>query len=96
MGSLTWWDLEIISQTYDFRELEISVAPNPAGAYATVEMEDLRTVLIYDLNGRLVALHNDLSGDSHQLDLAGLAANTYVLVAVNGERQATSHTLVKR
>ena len=96
VGDLTWWNLSIISSTYDIKPLEVTMSPNPTNGRLNVSLENLRSVFVYDMNGRLLKLFNNLNTDMLPLDLADVKPGAYVIVAVNGDRQGVSRRIIKQ
>lgn len=96
VGDLTWWGLNIITRIYDIKPLDVGISPNPTAGRLNISLENLQSVLVYDMNGRLVKLYNDLRTDTFQADVADMAPGTYIVVAINDDRQGVSRKIIKQ
>ena len=59
---------------------EISVYPNPATDYVTIEAEDLQQVVLMDMTGKTLS-SMAAKGNSVHLDVSGLKAGAYIISA---------------
>ncbi len=96
VGALNWWGLEIISKVYDIKPLEVMMSPNPTVGLLNVSLENLRSVVVYDINGRLVKLYNNLNTDIFPIQMDELTNGVYIVVAINADRQGVSRKVVKQ
>ena len=97
VGDLTWWGLDIINATYQFQNLAVNIFPNPTTDRIRVELENLQSVLVYDLAGKLVRITNDLRGpDTAVVNVADLSAGTYFVVALTTDRRGVTRKIVKQ
>ena len=72
----------------------ISVFPNPATDFVTIEAEDLQQVTLFDMAGRMLK-RISAQGDRQQLDLRELSAGTYFIM-VTTENGMKKHTIIRR
>ena len=76
-----------------------SVFPNPAASFATVRWsEGLRPaeVQLFDLTGRQISSTRTTSGDTAELNLAGLAAGVYLVRVITHDGRAGARRLIRR
>ena len=71
---------ENVDQTEENTTPEISVYPNPAVDYVTVEAEDLLEVVLYDIKGRTLG-STAAKGSKTYLDLSNLKSGVYFISA---------------
>ena len=57
---------------------DISIFPNPASDFVTIEAEGLQTVLLTDMNGKALSSHA-AKGNSIRIDVSGLKAGVYLI-----------------
>jgi hypothetical protein len=81
---------------YDIQPLDVSISPNPATDRVNVRLDNLSSVLLYDVNGRLLRMQNNIGTNQHAIDVSNLRSGVYILVAINEDRQGTSQKIVKR
>jgi len=60
-------------------EIEVNMYPNPTSDYVTIQSPAPVKVLIYDISGRLVAVH-DLFNEINQIQVGDFSRGTYNLV----------------
>jgi polyhydroxybutyrate depolymerase len=61
---------------------EIRMYPNPADGYLTIEGENISSVIIMDLNGRMIS-HTG----KKQIDVSGLSKGVYSVIIISGENR---------
>ena len=96
VGDLTWWGLDIISKVYEIKPLEVAMSPNPTYGRLNISLENLRSVFVYDVNGRLLKLFNNLNTDVFSLEMNDIKPGAYIVVAVNADRQGVSRKIMKQ
>jgi hypothetical protein len=57
---------------------DISIFPNPASDFVTIEAEGLQSVLLTDMNGKALSSHA-AKGNSIRIDVSGLKAGVYLI-----------------
>ena len=72
------------TRTEAARALDLSIYPNPATATATVETATPTRFAILDLTGRVVQT-GSATQRRHSLNLAGLAADVYLVRVVDAD-----------
>ena len=78
---VTFWVTPLdITQTAEHQTPRISVYPNPASDYVTVEGEDLQSVVLTDINGKTLS-SIAAKGNSIRFDVSGLKAGVYIISA---------------
>ena len=78
---VTFWVTPLdITQTAENAAMEISVFPNPAVDYVTVEAEGLQNVIIFDMTGKTLS-SIAAKGNSIRLDVSGWKAGIYYISA---------------
>lgn len=78
----------------DRQEIQVShVYPNPANNLIHVEMDNLESVNIMDLTGRMLNVEMTGSGQSRILNVASLPAGIYVLTVYAGNSVFTSRVV---
>ena len=78
---VTFWVTPLdITQIDEDEALNISIYPNPATDFVTVEAEDLQSVMLTDINGKTLSSHA-AKGNSVRLDVSGLRAGVYLISA---------------
>ena len=72
----------------------ISVFPNPASDFVTIEAKGLQQVTLFDMSGRML---NSISviDDKQQLDLRGLPAGTYFIMLTT-ETGSKTQSIIKK
>jgi hypothetical protein len=88
---VTFWVTPLdITQTAENNAPSISVYPNPATNFVTIEAEELQEVVLMDMTGKALS-SVAAKGRSVRLDVSGLKAGVYLISA---KTRATS-SLVK-
>ena len=78
---VTFWVTPLdITPTAENNALDISIYPNPATDFVTVEGEDLQSVMLIDINGKTLS-SIAAKGNSVRLDVSGLKAGVYIISA---------------
>ena len=77
---VTFWVTPLDPTQVNENQLNISIFPNPATDYVTVEAEDLQYVILTDMNGKTLS-SMAAKGNSVRLDVSGLKAGTYFISA---------------
>jgi hypothetical protein len=79
----------------------LHIYPNPASDIINIQMEIVKlestTVELYDLSGKLIATHSnisDLGTGEFQLDVADISNGVYVVRVTNGEEVHTGRVIV--
>ena len=78
---VTFWVTPLdITSTEENNALSISVYPNPATDFVTIEAEDLQSVTLTEINGKTLS-SMATKGNSVRLDVSGLNAGVYIISA---------------
>ena len=77
---VTFWVTPLDPTQVNENQLNISIFPNPATDYVTVEAEDLQCVILTDMNGKTLS-SMAAKGNSVRLDVSGLKAGVYFISA---------------
>ena len=80
---------------YEFPDVE--VFPNPTNNILNIKGEDMRQILIYDDEGKLVYASKELSSSLETVDVTRYAAGQYFVKIILGNKQiVTTKVIVKR
>jgi len=72
----------------------VKIYPNPANSQIFVEGATVKSVEIYNLQGKLLYLQN---GDLHKIDVSGFAAGNYLIrVSIENGQKITKQITIKR
>jgi hypothetical protein len=78
---VTFWVTPLdITKIDEDEALNISIYPNPATDFVTVEAEGLQSVILTDINGKTLSRHA-ARGNSVRLNVSGLSAGVYLISA---------------
>ncbi len=78
---VTFWVTPLdITQTDENNILNISVYPNPAKDFMTIEADDLQSIILRDINGKTLSSMTT-KGNSVRLDVSDLKAGVYIISA---------------
>ena len=89
-----------ITGTDDFRNLELSIYPNPATTTVNIKIPDFSAhqnmkVSIHDLNGRLVRESN-VTSDLQKIDVTGMESGIYLFRITSDTAEATRKVVVDK
>lgn len=76
-------------------DIKVSVFPNPSNNVVNIEMSEAvsnATVLVYDLNGRVMT-HEFMTGSNHQLHVNNWATGLYTYVVLSGDKAVSKGRL---
>lgn len=90
---VTFWVTPLEPTLVTENQQNISVFPNPASDFVTIEAEGLQKVTLFDMSGRML---NTISvpDDKQQLDLRGLPAGTYFIMLTT-ETDSKTQSIIK-
>jgi len=77
---VTFWVTPLDPTQVEENNMNISIFPNPATDFVTIEAEDLSCVEVWDATGRMIK-SVPASGNALQIDLSGLEAGIYLISA---------------
>ena len=77
---VTFWVTPLDITAVNENGLNVSVYPNPATDFVTIEADDLLNVTIFDVSGRMIK-SVPATGNALHLDLTDLKAGTYLISA---------------
>lgn len=87
-------ELSILTGTKEVNQkIEVNIFPNPSSDYLNIELDNLKTVLITDLKGRIVLTQN---GESNNINTQSLSPGTYLLKAETQNNQFGWITFIKK
>ncbi len=90
----------VASSVYDLETASISIAPNPASTYISINLGDLGmnqlNLQFMDITGKLVAPGYIISGENISVNVNTLAPGMYAIIAENNGRTASGKFMVTR
>ncbi len=72
----------------------IEVFPNPTNSILNIKGEDMRQILIYDDEGKLVYASNELSSSLETVDVTRYAAGQYFVKIILGNKQTVTKKVI--
>ena len=92
---VTFWVTPLdITQVAENETPSISVYPNPATDFVTIEGEGIQQITIYDLTGKMV-MDVPVENNQTRISLYGLKSGGYILIA-DGKERLIRQALIKR
>ena len=92
---VTFWVTPLeAEQTVELKQNHLSVFPNPASDYVTVEADDLQEVRLTDLNGKTLS-SVAAEGRSVRLDTNGLKPGVYIISASTRSTSSLVKSILK-
>lgn len=75
----------------------VSVAPNPSAGIFNIfrNTDEPTSIIIYDINGRVVFTAQDISGLQTQVDLSGQPRGMYIVKSVTGQKVSVARILLQ-
>jgi hypothetical protein len=85
----------------DIKHLEMNIYPNPASTEVFVKIPDYAshqniTLMMYDLNGRLVKNESRITSENYRMDVSGLESGIYIITITSDSARTDKKLIVNK